>query len=275
MITNENYEGYLMRYADGELDQVETAAVESFLAEHPELREELEELTSPALRVTAPMATMPGKERMLHTETPMTPLTMGRKWMAIAATITAFVIATIAIHIMFQHDKSNVIMANADTIGSTVSDTIPPDSIYINPAKRLPVYLADDNSNQKIRPIKQNDMYNQPHEDITDDEEYIPSLEQEIIPGDMIAENQNKPSATNVRMIGGRVIVVETNQLVEIVPERNAHYRPDATRGYIIENSYLAEEEQKGILDRTIYFIANRLKRSSYKDDTTFAYINE
>ena len=226
MITNENYEGYLMRYADGELDQVETAAVESFLAEHPELREELEELTSPALRVTAPMATMPGKERMLHTETPMTPLPMGRKWMAIAATITAFVIATIAIHIMFQHDKSNVITANADTIGSTVSDTIPLDSIYINPAKRLPVYLADDNSNQKIRPIKQNDMYNQPHEDIA-------------------------------------------------VPERNAHYRPDATRGYIIENSYLAEEEQKGILDRTIYFIANRLKRSSYKDDTTFAYINE
>ncbi len=40
MITNENYEGYLMRYADGELSAADAAEVEAFLDEHPELREE-------------------------------------------------------------------------------------------------------------------------------------------------------------------------------------------------------------------------------------------
>ena len=49
MITNENYEGYLMRYADGELSAADAAAVEAFLDEHPELREELEEITAPSL----------------------------------------------------------------------------------------------------------------------------------------------------------------------------------------------------------------------------------
>jgi len=65
-INEENYEGYLMRYADGELDADERAEVEQFLAAHPALRDELDELTDPSLRVTAPEVTMPHKERLLH-----------------------------------------------------------------------------------------------------------------------------------------------------------------------------------------------------------------
>ena len=66
MINNENYEGYLMRYADGELGAAEAAEVEAFLDMHPDLRDELAEIMSPELHVTPPLVTMPGKERLMH-----------------------------------------------------------------------------------------------------------------------------------------------------------------------------------------------------------------
>ncbi|MGX5818315.1 hypothetical protein ACWKWU_08980 [Chitinophaga lutea] len=44
-----NYEEYLFRYVDGELDAAETAALESFLDRHPALRQELELLLSTRL----------------------------------------------------------------------------------------------------------------------------------------------------------------------------------------------------------------------------------
>ena len=66
MITMENYEGWLMRYADGALTRDEREAVEAFLSLHPELREEMEEVV--AVKVTPVMATLPGKESMLHKE---------------------------------------------------------------------------------------------------------------------------------------------------------------------------------------------------------------
>ncbi|MBR1766167.1 MAG: hypothetical protein IJ745_03890 [Bacteroidales bacterium] len=59
----ENYEGWLMRYADGALTREEREAVEAFLAVHADLREELEEVA--AVSVTPVVATMPGKERLL------------------------------------------------------------------------------------------------------------------------------------------------------------------------------------------------------------------
>ncbi|MBR1550281.1 MAG: hypothetical protein IJ634_06550 [Bacteroidales bacterium] len=63
----ENYEGWLMRYADGALTREEREAVEAFLEVHPHLREELEEVA--AVNVTPVVATMPGKERLLKKET--------------------------------------------------------------------------------------------------------------------------------------------------------------------------------------------------------------
>lgn len=66
MITMENYEGWLMRYADGALTREEREAVEAFLEVHPDLREELEEMA--AVKVTPVVATMPGKERLLKKE---------------------------------------------------------------------------------------------------------------------------------------------------------------------------------------------------------------
>ena len=66
MITMENYEGWLMRYADGELDADGRRMVETFLDGHPELKEELEGVA--AVRVTPVLATMPHKERLMKKE---------------------------------------------------------------------------------------------------------------------------------------------------------------------------------------------------------------
>ncbi len=142
MITNENYEGYLMRYADGELTPAETAAVEAFLDEHPELREELEEITSPTLRVTAPVTTMPDKERLLHKEYATVPILRYKKRMSIAAAIILFVIAAGVGRTFLQQGNRQPAIAHIDTAKTMAADTIRPDTLYARPEKREPVYLA-------------------------------------------------------------------------------------------------------------------------------------
>lgn len=84
MITMENYEGWLMRYADGELTGAERAEAEAFLAEHPALREEMEAVA--AVKVTPPVAVMPNRERLLRrTAVPV----WGRVAAAVAVAVAA------------------------------------------------------------------------------------------------------------------------------------------------------------------------------------------
>ena len=85
MITMENYEGWLMRYADNELDGNERRMVETFLAEHPDLKEELDEVS--AVRVTPVLATMPGKERLMKHEA------TAFAWWRVAAAVALLVVA--------------------------------------------------------------------------------------------------------------------------------------------------------------------------------------
>lgn len=66
MITKDNCEGWLMRYADGALSPEERIAVEEFLAAHPEMKEEMDEVA--AVKVTPVVAAMPGKELMMKNE---------------------------------------------------------------------------------------------------------------------------------------------------------------------------------------------------------------
>ena len=83
----EYIEGLLMRYADEELTKSERVEVETLLATRPELRKELEEITS--VKVTAPVAVMPGKERLLR-KAAVIPL-----WGRVAAAVIVLVAATI------------------------------------------------------------------------------------------------------------------------------------------------------------------------------------
>lgn len=85
MITMENYEGWLMRYADGALTREEREAVEAFLEQHPELREEMEEVAG--VKVTPVVATLPGKERLLKKERE------GFAWWRVAAAVALMVLA--------------------------------------------------------------------------------------------------------------------------------------------------------------------------------------
>lgn len=85
MITMENYEGWLMRYADGALTREEREAVEAFLEQHPELREEMEEVAG--VKVTPVVATLPGKERLLKKERE------GFAWWRVAAAVVLMVLA--------------------------------------------------------------------------------------------------------------------------------------------------------------------------------------
>lgn len=103
MITMENHEGWLMRYADGALTHEEREAVEAFLALHPELREEMEEVA--AVKVTPVVSTMPGKERMLHKEA------VGFAWWRVAAAVALLAVAVSTLTVLNRQDGEQPLMA--------------------------------------------------------------------------------------------------------------------------------------------------------------------
>ena len=112
MITPENYEGWLMRYADGELTAAERRQVEAFLAEHPDLREELDEVSS--VRVAPLVATMPGKERLLRREP-------AAVWHRVAAAVALLVVAGTTLFFLNRPAEGEMIAelpASTDTLAS-------------------------------------------------------------------------------------------------------------------------------------------------------------
>lgn len=104
MITMENYEGWLMRYADGELNAAERQEVERFLAAHPDLREELDEVSS--VRVTPLVATMPGKERLLRREP-------AGVWRRVAAAAALLAVAGTTLFFLNRPAEGEMIAATA------------------------------------------------------------------------------------------------------------------------------------------------------------------
>ncbi len=97
MITMENYEGWLMRYADGALTREEREAVEAFLEQHPELREEMEEVAG--VKVTPVVATLPGKESLLKKERE------GFAWWRVAAAVALMVLAGTTLLVLNRKPK--------------------------------------------------------------------------------------------------------------------------------------------------------------------------
>lgn len=131
MITMENYEGWLMRYADGELTVAERRQVEAFLADHPDLREELDEVSS--VRVAPLVATMPGKERLLRREP-------AGVWRRVAAAAALLVVAGTTLFFLNRPAEGEMI---AELPASTDTPASPPaplpqergeDSISVSPA---------------------------------------------------------------------------------------------------------------------------------------------
>lgn len=130
MITMDNYEGWLMRYADDALTAAERRQVEAFLAEHPDLREELDEVSS--VRVTPLVATMPGKERLLRREP-------AGVWRRVAAAAALLVVAGTTLFFLNRPAEGEMI---AELPASTDTPASPPaplpqergvDSISVSP----------------------------------------------------------------------------------------------------------------------------------------------
>lgn len=266
MINNENYEGYLMRYADGELDQQEIAEVEAYLGKHPELQDELDAVSDASLRVTVPPVTMPGKERMLH-RFPLSAFRFPHRGWSAAAAVALFIIAGTIMR-TFSTSGTPVgptaAVSHSDSLKTdavhSVSNSIPFDNIYINPAQKPPVYLAANAINTATDtafPI-------------------VPDIEIPTTPHNTIAQDdqpllaENLQPRRNIRIVGG-TIIVETDNLVNIEPSTVPLSNPNAIRGYIIENSQLAMEDEKGIIGRTVDFLVRRLNRQQ-TDDTLLAY---
>ncbi len=87
IITTDNYEEYFYRYCEGELTAEERVAVEAFVAQHPELAEELS-LYDPALKLEEAPLPYPDKESLMHHEGKVLPLW---RWAA-AACVAAVMI---------------------------------------------------------------------------------------------------------------------------------------------------------------------------------------
>lgn len=117
MITMDNYEGWLMRYTDGELNDTERAEVERFLQGHPELKEELAEVCS--VKVTAPVATLPGKETLLHKEG----VIFSPVWRA-AAAVTLLLVAGGITLLLNKRSEENPLVAKVEKVRQDYTDTL-------------------------------------------------------------------------------------------------------------------------------------------------------
>ena len=113
MITMDNYEGWLMRYADDALTAAERLQVEAFLAEHPGLREEMEAVAS--VKVTPVVASMPGKERLLHRQ----PMAV---WHRVAAAVALLVVAGITLLVLHRPEEAPLV---AQHTAAPVSPALP------------------------------------------------------------------------------------------------------------------------------------------------------
>lgn len=113
MITMDNYEGWLMRYADDALTAAERQQVEAFLAEHPGLREEVEAVAS--VKVTPVVASMPGKERLLHRQ----PMAV---WHRVAAAVALLVVAGITLLVLHRPEEAPLV---AQHTAAPVSPALP------------------------------------------------------------------------------------------------------------------------------------------------------
>ena len=266
MITLDNYEGYLMRYADGELGNEERREVEAFLAEHPDLAKELEEITAPEFRVTAPLLTMPDKEKMLHTINSASVKTQKKAlWQCpatwrIAAAVALLLLAGTVIRNFIPSNESGAITAEnkSDHSQSTQLEDI----IDINTVQDEKIETAIDfdavtnkSTNKKQAIIASNEPTNEAIENcITDD-----TL---IIVGtitDALAEAETGTAPA------------ETESKADVSPSRTSG-NTDVIVGSVIESNNLTVNESGWFIGRTYNAITKFLGLNSNNKDKVVAF---
>ena len=276
MITIDNYEGYLMRYADGELDEQEIPLVEAFLDAHPDLRDELEAITAPSLRITPPLVTMPGKDAMKH-PVAASVYSLRPIWSGVAAAIVLLIVFGIVFCIK-PNSENPIIAQNGEIHPVSVSDSPLPDSLYIGRGKPAPLNLA------KIKQVfKSNECYtlaeyesprettvladNQETEQLPEEDLSVPVTETI----DQLLAQDNSNLDTPRLHTYPNVILVETDRLVTL--NRKPEDRNNIRVGSVIENNNIALVEEKSFIGKAIDAV-NRfiMRRNDNEIESTLAF---
>lgn len=294
MITTENYEGYLMRYADGALSKDEAAEVELFLQSHPELCNELEEISDPRLKVTVPPLTMPGKEQLLHDEDIATIHKI--PWLSIAASVIFFILAAGLTHYMLGTKENKAIIANNNSVlsitstkGTATTAVEPTTPIATSQPSVVSVPLMDDRTayvpaNQQAPAIDEpKDTTSTKTKCILPDSLYInPSLREPVYLAEKPATKTTSTTPSTLipptakRTTGNSITcgyVIEEAQLVEYVPtEKRTFNNPDVKTGYVIEDAQLVTTQPENLIARTILALFELFNGNSQREDTFLAY---
>lgn len=219
MITMENYEGWLMRYADGELTVAERQEVDRFLAEHSDLREELDEVAS--MKVTPVVATMPGKERLLRSEP-------AGVWRRLAAAAALLVVAGTTLFFLNRPAEGEMM---AELPASTDTPASPPaplpqergvDSISVSP-----VDLARPASRQA-------------------DKEHLAEAGTDVLHSPENLENPERPEYPVELESLENLAKLDRPDTLEVPPAPAP--RPTATLGIVVEDARLASNPWRQLL---------------------------
>ncbi|MBS1584990.1 MAG: hypothetical protein JSS82_05530 [Bacteroidetes bacterium] len=117
MVTMENYEEYLLLHADGELSEAEEKALEAFVAEHPEVRKELELYMTTKVQPETGMV-YAGKEQLLRKPARVVLLL---QWRNLAAAAAVVALVGFGVWKWLQPNTTNitVVQINNNTINTT------------------------------------------------------------------------------------------------------------------------------------------------------------
>lgn len=197
-ITTDNYESYLLRYAEGDLDERQCAEVEAFLALHPALQEELADyMDAPRLPKPSQTESYP-RQRELHR------IGVGRPvvwWHMCGAVAACLVLALVVGRLWRQTPQLPTARVQVATIAT-------PDS---TPVKPLAMQLA-----MEAKPVaKSTARPTQPTQ---------PRLQQPLMQEEVVDEmTLEQPTVEEAKPEVPALIVVENNSLVLFVDEEEEY----------------------------------------------------
>jgi hypothetical protein len=127
MVNMENYEEYMLLYADGELNAAEEKALLAFVEEYPQLKEELK-LYAAAKVMPDTTQVFEGKEQLMKEAPAKRTIALDKRWLYTAAA------ACVAMMVFFIFKNNNNETTNEPVIVNNTPVTKPTDQQSVQPA---------------------------------------------------------------------------------------------------------------------------------------------
>ncbi len=127
MVNMENYEEYMLLYADGELNEAEEKALLAYVEEHPQLKEELK-LYAAARIMPDTTQVFKGKEQLMKKAPAKRTIALDKRWLYTAAA------ACVAMMVFFILRNNNNETTNEPVIVNNTPITKPTDQQPVQPA---------------------------------------------------------------------------------------------------------------------------------------------